>query len=295
MLHFTAHSIPGDLLFVTWIEARALWDRLLTLGPPYAMVLMPDHVHLLAHHVDEAAWERVLRGYRAWRYQHRLLHGPPPAAGPILLPRVPAERVPDRQHLQRTVRYIHLNPCRGQLVSDPLAWPFSTHRDRVGLAIPLACPPDPDPCRFHHWVSADPSVAVDGTRLPEPILDVSRTATAQVLTAVSALFRLGLPQVLEKGPARRLAVGALRAFGGSSARAVARSLGIAASSVTRLNDPDSDEVALVARLLGDARFYALDPGDLSRTVAWRRYQQVARNKRLRRAESATAMPTARSC
>jgi hypothetical protein len=43
--------------------------------------------------------------------------------------------VPEGLMARRTVRYIHLNPCRGELVSRPLAWPWSTHRDRLGLAV----------------------------------------------------------------------------------------------------------------------------------------------------------------
>ena len=43
--------------------------------------------------------------------------------------------VPDRLHLQRTVRYVHLNPCRWRIVGDPLCWPYSTHRDLLGAVV----------------------------------------------------------------------------------------------------------------------------------------------------------------
>lgn len=35
---------------------------------------------------------------------------------------------------------MHPNPCRARLVADPLAWPFSTHRDAVGLAVDPVVP-----------------------------------------------------------------------------------------------------------------------------------------------------------
>jgi hypothetical protein len=47
MLHFAAHAMPPDFLFHDWREAQALWAGLLALGPPRALVIMPDHVHLV--------------------------------------------------------------------------------------------------------------------------------------------------------------------------------------------------------------------------------------------------------
>ena len=282
MLHYSAHSVHHCLLFQTWEEARALWERLLTLGPPHALVLMPDHVHLLTLHAGETEWRRVLYGYRAWRYQHRLRKGSPPAPGPILLPQEPPLRVADRQHLNRTTRYIHLNPCRGRLVADPLGWAFSTHRDRVGLAVPLACPLEADPYRFHGWVSADPSVDVQGTHLPNPIRDTSQATAGEIRHAVSSLLRVPVAELQRKSPARRLAVASLKALSRLSARAVAKAFGVAPSSVPRLTDVDSHEIALVARLLGDARFHDLKEGDLARTPSWQRYMRVIQAKRYQR-------------
>lgn len=52
------------------------------------------------------------------------------------------------------------------MVTDPLSWAFSTHRDACGLALDPVRKRVPDVHRFHRYVSADPTVAVDGTLLP---------------------------------------------------------------------------------------------------------------------------------
>src|SRR5690606_12336241 len=51
------------------------------------------------------------------------------------------ERIPrpekvqyDKRHIVRTIRYIHLNPCRASLCADPFEWEWSTHRDWTGAA-----------------------------------------------------------------------------------------------------------------------------------------------------------------
>src|SRR5687768_8844119 len=52
MFHLVAHATSHTFLFHTWAEGLMLWERILTEVPrPEALVLMPDHVHLL-HDVD---------------------------------------------------------------------------------------------------------------------------------------------------------------------------------------------------------------------------------------------------
>jgi hypothetical protein len=80
---------------------------------------------------------------------------------------------------ERHVRYVTLNPCRARLVCDPLAWPWSTHRDIVGaviepwvtaeaLAAALGRPAPRFAPRHHAYVSADPTASVVGTPYPQP-------------------------------------------------------------------------------------------------------------------------------
>jgi hypothetical protein len=129
MRHLVVRARPGRLLFVTWSEGRALWDRVVGAAPGLAaLVLMPDHLHLL-HAADvRIALARALSGYTRWLARRR---GP---RGPLIRPIEAPEPLRDDGKIRRNVRYVHLNPCRGNLVRDPLAWPLSTHRDAVGLA-----------------------------------------------------------------------------------------------------------------------------------------------------------------
>ena len=269
MRHLTAHAVPGTLLFHTWQEARDLWLRLVALGPPHALVLMPDHVHLVAEGVDPTRWHAALSGYALWRHHQRGRAG-----GRVWAPSPPQREVPDRLHLERTTRYVLLNPCRGRLCTDPLAWPFSTHRDAVGLAVPGVRAATRYPERFHRYVSADPTVNVSGTPLPG---GNAHADPASVVAAVSALVRQ--PVVGWDAPARDLAASVLRDVVKLSYRAVCRWVRISPATLCRLPRADSDVVARVLRVLGDPRFPALDDGDLRGSPAWRCYQQVRAEKR----------------
>ncbi|MCP4806384.1 MAG: hypothetical protein GY884_13655 [Proteobacteria bacterium] len=72
------------------------------------------------------------------------------------------------------LRYIHLNPCRAGLASDPLAWRWSTHRDLVGAVVDPWVPLDRwaewtsmDAAELHSYIASDPSTDVTGTPMPE--------------------------------------------------------------------------------------------------------------------------------
>ena len=261
MRHLVAHALPGTLLFHDWTEARALWDRLLALGPPEALVLMPDHVHAVLARTEPGAWGAILSAYARWRHRRR------GETGPAWRPAPPPREIPDRQHLDRTIRYVLLNPCRAHLAADPLAWPFSTHRDCVGFAVPAARPVARDTARFHAWVSADPSVAVTGTPLPAG----AAAGPEAVLRAVSAVTRTPRAGLGAPGLARDLAVRSLADLCGLSDRAIARQLPVSHATVSRTPPVDGRSVALVLQVSGDPRFPALDDVDLGRVPAWRAY------------------------
>ncbi len=261
--HFAVRTRPGRLAFTSQTEARALWDAVLAQVPsPLALCLMPDHVHLL-HKADVSrALGLALRSHARWRNRRHGLRGP-------LWRRVGApEPVKPGLKLQRSVRYIHLNPCRARLVDDPLAWPWSTHRDRVGLVVPATRRPDPDPVAFHAYVSADPSVAVQGTLLPQGI---DRPRPDQVFAAVSALTRSPWSRMSRRGSARDLWLQSLRAFTELTQAGVAREAGVGLRTVERVGSRNTPELRIVGRVLGDPRFAALEEGDLRRHPRWRRY------------------------
>ncbi|MCK6505946.1 hypothetical protein L6R53_21595 [Myxococcota bacterium] len=88
---------------------------------------MPDHVHVVVGADAKGALIEAARAFaraRAWR-GHR---------GPLWEEVPPAEPLVDRDKQRRTVRSVHLNPCRARLVDCPLAWPLSSYRDLLGLA-----------------------------------------------------------------------------------------------------------------------------------------------------------------
>jgi len=143
--HLCALSHRTTRLFDDHREAAVLWSMVLgAIHQPVALCLMPDHVHV--HHQRDVRSElaAAMRGYSRWRRRHR------GESGPVWHPLERTERVADRSHFRRTVRYVHLNPCRKKpLVADPLAWPWSTHRDAVGLTLAPAVRRRNDPSSFH--------------------------------------------------------------------------------------------------------------------------------------------------
>lgn len=198
LFHFVARAVPGRRLFRTVPEARALWSGLARAFPEtLALCMMPDHIHLALPHGDPAGrLAHVMSGYTrflAHRGGPRELWAARPA--PVLNE--------DADKIGRTIRYIHLNPTRSKLVADPLAWPWSTHRDQVGFAaFPLGKPRD-DPDRFHASVSADLTVTAAGTRLPRVCFDALDWPT--VRDAVLSVCRAEPKALRIRGPVRLLA------------------------------------------------------------------------------------------
>ncbi len=69
----------------------------------------------------------------------------------------PTPLIPDAKHLLRQVRYVHLNPCRGGLVQDPLCWRMARCLQYRGRNFAEW---------FHGYVSGDPHTSVAGTPFP---------------------------------------------------------------------------------------------------------------------------------
>ena len=266
MLHLVAHSVPPGWLFRDWHEANELWRRLEALGPARAIALMPDHVHYVTRSILWEAWLGALGGYARWRNHHRGEIG-----RCVFLPAPPPETLENSKHIDRTIRYTHLNPCRDRLADDPLAWAFSTHRDAVGLAIPGVVAPTLRPARFHAYVSGDPSVHPDGTDLPFGLHGLRDPTVEQIADAISALTRTMVVDLYRRGPARTLFVQALAACTPMSTRQIAAQFGMAHSSVVGTPPIPNTSLTKVERVLGDVRFAALQDGNLTQTRAWRAY------------------------
>ncbi len=245
MYHFVARTRIG-LLAGSPEHAQALWERLRPLSMDCeALCLMPNHIHLLTPHPCREALAQVLAGHV--RSLNR--------SGAVRLERVPkCSPCSDRRKVRRQARYIHLNPCRARLVSDPLAWAWSTHRDCLGLAARPLRAPVRDPARFHSYVSADPSVGTLGSELPgrrpEPELEELRAA-------VSEWLRVPMHHTQKRTPARRLWLGAAKAVVPCSDAELARRVGVHRSSLSRTPALARSELAPLLRMAGDPRFPGL--------------------------------------
>lgn len=255
MYHHVARSLPGTLLFRDWEEGVACWERIVRAIPNLvALVIMPDHVHLLHRLHMEPRLARALSGYIRWRNHRRR------QSGSGIQPVPPAIHVQDRQKVRTTLRYIHLNPCRADLVADPLAWPLSTHRDLVGLAIDPVIPRAIDPDAEHARISGDPSVSVAGTYLP--CANLQAPSAEAVAAAVSAVMRAPMSALSRRGPARRLYLRAARTLTESVHREIGSHAKCTRWAVLRVKPSASAEVRLVQRVAWDPRFPGLIAGDL---------------------------------
>ena len=112
MLHFTAHAVTGSWLFHDWLEAHELRRRMGALPGIRAMVIMPDHIHAMLRALERERSLELLRGYARWRNHQR------GERGEVWMPAEAPQRLRGWKHLRRSVRYIHLNPCRDRLVRD---------------------------------------------------------------------------------------------------------------------------------------------------------------------------------
>ena len=266
MLHHTARALPERLLFTSWIEAAVLWDCVVRAAPGLqALCLMPDHLHLL-HEADlRLRLAAALSGYTRWLNRRR---GP---GGPLLRPLEAPDRALEGDKQRRSIRYVHLNPCRARLVADPLAWPFSTHRDAVGMAAFPVVPRRSDAPGFHRYVSSDPTVHVDGTELPT--ISVAVPDAGQVLHATSAVARAPVLALSAHGRARALFVRAARTLTPASHGEIAEAVGVHRKTVLRARPGEDATIRTIARAVADPRFPPLFDADLRSLLAWSRYRE----------------------
>jgi REP element-mobilizing transposase RayT len=265
MWHVVAHARPRSLVFRTWDEGLDLWNAIARHVSPVACSVLPDHVHvLLRRQREEPALVRALVVYAKWRNARR------GERGSVWCEGIGGTPVRGTEHAKRTMRYIHLNPCRAELADDPLAWPLSTHRECVGLTLRPMRAAVRDAASFHAWVSADPSVHVEGTALPSARSEcIGEVQLEKVRAAVSALMRSTPAELSRRGPARMLLVRAARQLCGGTNREVAHFCGLGVRALQRASAAHDGRVHLVERVLGDPRFSLLPDGDLRHLEGWR--------------------------
>ncbi|MGH7859452.1 MAG: transposase [Candidatus Binatia bacterium] len=96
----------------------------------HAFCLMPDHLHLVIQ-VAEVSLSRIIHNV-SFRYtQH--MNRRHDRVGHLFQGRYKAKLVDTQSYLLEVVRYVHLNPARGNLVKDPARYRWSGHRAYLGL------------------------------------------------------------------------------------------------------------------------------------------------------------------
>lgn len=253
MLHHLAFSLERRPLFNTWEEGVELWTRAAAAAPGLAaLVVMPDHLHLL-HHADvHLSLGQALSGWVRWRNARRGEHGA------VFAPSPRPQVVEGPKHVARMIRYIALNPCRARLVADPLAWPLSSYRDALGLSLSPVCAPRRDPRAFHAWVSSDPSCAVGGT--PWPRSPSGRPSADSLAEAVLALQRATPDALTRRGPVRTSFLRAARALGPIETQRVVDLAGCSRVALYEADGSLSPAARVIANVVDDPRFRALAPG-----------------------------------
>ena len=270
MVHQVARAVRGRLLFRTWDEAWHLWNLLVTLVlAPTALVLMPDHLHLQHAHDVRKAVAQAARAHAKWLNKRRRtrarLWEPIPICEPLA----------DRQKERRSERYVALNPCRKGLVRDPLEWAFSTHRDAVGLTPVAVRPKVARPHEYHHYVSADPTVDVQGTLLPTAPLSIpaGEAGLAAVFDATSALFRATADRLRTRGPARTALINAMLCLVPEvTRRDVADFVCVNRRTLQRADSSSNPTTRAIERVVLDPRFARLESDDLRKLPAFRFYR-----------------------
>lgn len=268
-----AHLIACTRNYIPAIDsgerARWLWSSLRKrFEHALAVVLMPHHLHmlLLASGVGgaRASLSRIMAAFSRRFDLGRLWQPLPP-------PRV--YRGVDK--LRRDTRYLHLNPCRPtrlggrrvRLVSDPLLWPWSTHRDAIGataspwvsparMAAALQLDDAQFPRWLHSYVSSEPHVSVEGTPFPQPApaTQVAAFGLARIAVAAATAMRAPMKALRRPGPTRRLFVALARRQGWTDAARLARVCGVQPAAIRRTADDCPPEwVHAGALCLGDAR------------------------------------------
>ncbi len=103
----------------------------------HAFCLMPNHVHLLMQ-VDQVSVsvlvQYLLSRYSVWLNQRT------GRVGHVFQGRFKSILCDRDIYLMNLIRYIHLNPVKAGVVTDPGDWPWSSHADYLGRKDPLSDP-----------------------------------------------------------------------------------------------------------------------------------------------------------
>jgi putative transposase len=94
---------------------------------------MTNHIHAIMQVADRPLGSvvQLFASRYARRYQQRI-----PTTGHLFERRYRARLITDISYLLRATRYIHLNPIEASMVTDPVAYPWSSHKHYLGAPAP---------------------------------------------------------------------------------------------------------------------------------------------------------------
>lgn len=197
--------------FRKYLLASWTWDLMRRYFPEsLGVVLMPNHMHLILPQYSSKRDFYKLNGILgAISNKSGIPNLWQKLSDPVF--------IPDRHHLRRQLRYVALNPCRSGLCGDPLEWCWSSYRDTMGAAAiswvsaarvsrALGESESGFKIRFHAYVSGDPSVAIQGSALPQSVAPkkLAEEALGEILAASAAALRLPVAEIRRKGSLRKL-------------------------------------------------------------------------------------------
>lgn len=128
--HVILKGMDGRSLFYDGEDRNVFMDKLRRAQEiggleVYAYCLMDNHVHLLVKEGEELgiSIKRITVGYVLF---HNKKYG---RTGHLFQNRYHSEVVADDRYLLAVTRYIHRNPVKAHLVSDPAEYPYSSYKN----------------------------------------------------------------------------------------------------------------------------------------------------------------------
>jgi len=126
-LHFLTFSCNGREPYFTSPQSRELFEHALETVRRryvffvYAYVVMPEHVHLVVSEPKRATLARAIQALKTSVSKKCKQH-------PFWLPRYYDLNLHSSDKLSEKVRYVHRNPVKRGLASDPENWKWSSFR-----------------------------------------------------------------------------------------------------------------------------------------------------------------------
>jgi len=241
--HLVATTRDLDRSLLQWEHASWLWRRLQAcIAGVMSLVLMPDHLHLVAAVEQRLRLIKVLAAFTA-------------ETGIRFDVRQPVVAY-SSEIAGRMMRYGFFNPVRKRLVDDPFRWAWSTLRDLVGATHPCWTPLS----SVASVLGLPPASAllglttVSNKRIAPPSPSrVEIAALDGIRVAVSSAVRIPTAEVLRRPLGLRLAIQACNVIAGPAARRLAAELGCSERTIHRCRQPRHPALDAVLLCLADGR------------------------------------------